>query len=134
MNRILVIDDELAISELMGEVLRRAGFDVVVATTGRQGVHRFEGAIFDLVVTDMVLPDISGRDVVHHIRNSSRPFTPIVGISGTPWLLQQIACDAILPKPFRLRTLLDLVNRLIRERMPTVETEPVLAYAGAPAA
>lgn len=114
MNRILVIDDELGISELICEVLQRAGYCVETAFTGQQGIKRFDDAVFDLVVTDMGLPDMDGKGVVRHIRDSRRPFTPVVGISGTPWLLQDAACDAVLPKPFALQKLTMLVDHLTR--------------------
>ena len=112
MNRILVIDDELGISELISEALQQVGYTVETAFNGQQGIHRFDDAVFDLVVTDMGLPDMDGKVVIRHIRNSSRPFTPIVGISGTPWLLNGANCDAVLPKPFPLRVLIELVERL----------------------
>lgn len=133
MNRILVIDDELAISELIGEVLKRAGYDVDIAFSGKQGIIRFDNAVYDLIVTDMCLPDVSGLEVVRYIRNSSRAFIPILGISGTPWLLQRAACDATLPKPFPLRAFMDAVRRLMPEPYTAVSPEKALAYADQPA-
>ena len=133
MNRILVIDDELAISELIGEVLKRAGYDVDIAFSGKQGIIRFDSTVYDLVVTDMCLPDISGLEVVRHIRGSRRSFVPILGISGTPWLLQRADCDATLPKPFPLRAFMDSVRRLIPERYTAVSPERAIAYADQPA-
>jgi DNA-binding response OmpR family regulator len=114
MNRILVIDDELGISDLICEALKRSGYTVETAFNGRQGVKRFNATAYDLVVTDMCMPDLDGNGIIRHIRNSSRPFTPIIGISGTPWLLQGAGCDAVLPKPFPLRTLIESVKRLTR--------------------
>ena len=112
MNHILVIDDELGISDLICEALKRSGYTVETAFNGRQGVQRFNDTFYDLVVTDMCMPDLDGNGIIRHIRNSSRPFTPIIGISGTPWRLQGADCDAVLPKPFPLRALVESVKRL----------------------
>jgi DNA-binding response OmpR family regulator len=114
MNRILVIDDELGISDLICEALKRSGYMVETAFNGRQGVKRFNDTAYDLVVTDMCMPDLDGNGIIRHIRNSSRPLTPVIGISGTPWLLQGADCDVALPKPFPLRTLIESVKRLTR--------------------
>jgi len=112
MNRILVIDDEPIICDLIWEALTRFGYTVEVAPTGRQGLQRLQEVSFDLVVTDMYMPDLDGAFIIRHIRSSSRPFTPVIGISGTPWLLEDVACDAVLPKPFPLQALVDTVKRL----------------------
>jgi DNA-binding response OmpR family regulator len=132
MNRILVIEDELGISELIGETLQRTGYGVDAAFNGKQGIQRFDDAVFDLVVTDMGLPDMDGKAVIRHIRNSNRSFTPIIGISGTPWLLHGTACDAILSKPFPLRALIDLVNRLTQFRLTGPSPERVLPFSDQP--
>ena len=112
MNRILVIDDGLGINELIREVLQRVGYEVETASNGQRGIEHFDDDVFDLVVTDMLLPDMDGKAVVRHIRSSSRPCTPVIGISGTPWLLNGTNCDAVLPKPFPLRSLIEWVNQL----------------------
>jgi DNA-binding response OmpR family regulator len=71
------------------------------------------------------MPDINGACIVQHVRNSSRPFTPVIGISGTPWLLEHIGCDAILAKPFHLMSLIEAVDRLKRENLSVTSEIPV---------
>ena len=112
MDRILVIDDEPGIAELIREVLTRYDYTVRTASSGRQGLQFLKDTAFDLVVTDMCMPDIDGAGIVRHVRGSSRPLTPVIGISGTPWLLEGAGCDAILPKPFSLQALVDAVKCL----------------------
>lgn len=112
MNHILVIDDEQGISDLIREALSRFGYMVKTASNGQQGLQRLEETDFDLVVTDMNMPDLNGAFIVRHVRRSSRPRTPVIGISGTPWLLQGVDCDAVLPKPFHLQDLVDTIKRL----------------------
>lgn len=114
MDRILVIDDEQSISDLIREALTKFGYAVETASNGRQGLERLQDASFDLIVTDMYMPDMDGGCIIRHVRGSSRPYTPVIGISGTPWRLEGTDCDAVLPKPFPLQTLVDTVKRLER--------------------
>ena len=112
MHHILVIDDEKSILDLVRLVLTRAGFEVEIAPDGQEGIQKFEDGHFDLVITDILMPGIDGRDVVKHIRNSDRPNTPIIGFSGTPWLLQNSGFDTVFTKPFPLKDLVNSVQDL----------------------
>ncbi|MBU0988164.1 MAG: response regulator [Proteobacteria bacterium] len=76
MYHILVIDDEKAILNVVQTALSRAGFKVDIALDGRKGIQKFDSGQFDLVITDILMPGIDGRDVVKYIRNSDRPYTP----------------------------------------------------------
>ena len=114
MNRILVIDDEPCIADMIQEALTKSGYTVETAFNGRQGMASLKDTAFDMVVTDMCMPDLDGASIVRYIRGSNRPRTFVIGISGTPWLLESAGCDAILSKPFSLKTLVDTVNRLER--------------------
>ena len=118
MNRILVIDDEPNISDLIHEILTRFGYAVETADDGRQGLRRLKEARFDLIVTDMYMPGLDGSAILRHVRGSRRPLTPVIGISGTPWLLEGEDFDAVLPKPFHLQQLIDTVKRLDSISLP----------------
>ena len=113
MARILAIDDEQSIAELIQETLTVCGHTVDIAVAGHQGLQLFDADHFDLVITDMCLPDITGDRILGHIRRSHRPTTPVVGISGTPWLLNGADFDASLTKPFSLTVLIDAVSGLL---------------------
>ena len=112
MNHILVIDDEKAILNVVQTALSRAGFKVEIALDGQKGIQKFDSGQFDLVITDILMPGIDGRDVVKHIRNSDRPYTPIIGFSGTPWLFEKNQFDAFFTKPFPLEDLVNSVQHL----------------------
>ncbi|MGA7143079.1 MAG: hypothetical protein WBY47_01135 [Desulfobacterales bacterium] len=60
------------------------------------------------------MPEIDYREVVKHIRNSDRPHTPIIGCSGTPWLLEEGEFDTVLLKPFPLEDLVHAVSVTFR--------------------
>jgi CheY-like chemotaxis protein len=113
-QRILVIDDEKGILDVVQSVLSRAGFKVEIALNGRKGIQKFDGGTFDLVITDILMPEIDGIEVVKHIRNSDRPYTPIIGCSGTPWLLEEGEFDTVFLKPFPLTDLVHAVRHLSR--------------------
>ena len=112
MKRILIIDDEPGIADLICDALTKFGYTVSTAPSGREGLRRLNQTVFDLVVTDMSMPDMDGAEVVRAVRRSDRPQTPVIGISGTPWLLEGVDCDAVLHKPFRLLALIDTIKCL----------------------
>jgi len=112
MDRVLVIDDDRPIAELLKTALTKMGYQVKTASGGREGLRLFEKELFDLVITDVIMPDMDGRSVANQIRNSDRPWTPIIGMSGTPWLLKG-EFDSVLSKPFGLKTLAVAVTKVL---------------------
>ncbi len=112
MYHILVIDDEKPILDMVRLALTRVGFEVEIASDGLEGIQKFEDGHFDLVITDILMPGKDGRDVVKHIRSSTRPSTPIIGWSGTPWFLNASDFDAVFTKPFPLKDLINTVRDL----------------------
>ena len=114
MCSILVIDDEKGILTVIREILTKCGHRVEIAQNGYEGIQKFDDDNFDIVITDMRMPGIDGEGVVKHIRKSQNKSIPVIGISGTPWLLQNNGFDLVLPKPFKLKELIDSVSRLIQ--------------------
>jgi DNA-binding response OmpR family regulator len=112
MGSILVIEDEKGILGLIEAALIRCGHRVETAQDGREGIQKFDGGSFDMVITDYLMPELNGEGVLQHIRGSARRHTPIIGMSGTPWLLQGTGFDVILAKPFPLSKLVDSVRAL----------------------
>lgn len=112
MCSILVIDDERGILRVIHEALTRFGHQVVTAEDGIEGIQKFDDGSFDMVITDMGMPRMDGNAVAQYIRNSDKGATPIIGISGTPWLLKDSEINMILGKPFRLQELIESVSRL----------------------
>ena len=58
------------------------------------------------------MPGLSGNDVVKYVRNSEKYFTPVIGISGTPWLLEDAGFDAVFAKPFSIEALAEAISSL----------------------
>jgi len=112
MHQILVIDDERPILDIVRQALTVYGYEVEIAADGQEGIQKFDGGSFDLVITDIQMPKIDGNKIVKHIRNSDRHFTPIIGFSGTPWLLKESDFDIVFAKPFPLKDLVNAVQDL----------------------
>ncbi len=113
MEYLLVIDDERCVSDLLQETLAEFGFRVETASGGDEGIRLFNREDFDLVITDMIMPNMDGNGVARHIRSSRKPHTPIIGISGTPWFLEEDQFDCVMPKPFRIQSLVKTIEKLL---------------------
>ena len=112
MQKILVIDDEKSILDIFKQGLGRFGCNVEIASDVKEGIKKFDDGLFDLVITDILMQGGNGDDIVRHIRSSDRQSTPVIGISGTPWLLNNSDFDMVLTKPFPLKTLVSAIHDL----------------------
>jgi CheY-like chemotaxis protein len=112
MHNVLIIDDEKSILYVLTIVLTNLGFNVETAADGLEGIKKFDECNFNVVITDIRMPALDGNGVVKHIRNSEKRYTPVIGISGTPWLLENSDFDAVLSKPASIKTLVDTVKNM----------------------
>ena len=111
MKRILVIDDENHVTDFLEKALKHFGYEVTTAHDGKEGVGFLKsGYNFDLVITDIRMPDMDGNEVARYIRKSEKPKTPIVAISGYSDEIKPELFDATLIKPFKLEVLMDAIN------------------------
>ena len=117
---ILVVDDESTTQETLGTFLETEGYRVATAGGGREALTRIEAEAFDVIVTDVVMPGVSGLDLLEHSRRLS-PGIAVILISGHATVeaaiqaLRKGACD-YLQKPFVLDELALSVQRLLRDR------------------
>jgi two-component system phosphate regulon sensor histidine kinase PhoR len=115
--KILVVDDEKVIREGCREVLALEGFEVVLAENGEQGLEMIEKVHFDVVLLDLMMPGISGFDVLSHVK-TLHPDTSIIVITGYATVEHSIeamkngAFDFI-PKPFSPDQLRVVVSKAI---------------------
>ena len=113
MLNILLVDDEAMVIDVLREILTRLGHHVETASGGREGIRMFDRESFDLVITDLVMSEMDGLGVAEHIRGSDRPGTPIIGISGTPWLLTDDNFNSVIPKRFTIAALRDAIDHAL---------------------
>ena len=111
--KVLVIDDEKAISKMLAMALSKKGYDVDTADNGEQGVEKLHIADYDLVITDMRMGKMTGDDVLLEIRQLKGERLPVIAMSGTPWLMDNSRFDAVLAKPYQLKDLFDLIRKFI---------------------
>ncbi|RPI53754.1 MAG: sigma-54-dependent Fis family transcriptional regulator [Acidobacteria bacterium] len=118
--RLLVVDDERSMRELLSIVLRREGYDVTLAENGRMAVDRLERGRFDLLISDIKMPDMSGVDV---LREAKRLDSDIVGIMITAFAAADTAIEAMrlgahdyLSKPFDVDELKIKVRNALEQR------------------
>ncbi len=120
MERILVVDDEVEVRGMLSQVLRRAGYEVVEAADGNEGVARFRETRPDLTVTDILMPARGGLSLIVEIRKID-PSAPVLAISGGGKsgnlnflsTAQALGRVETLRKPFRRAQLLGCVDRLL---------------------
>ena len=80
MEKILVVDDEVDIAELMKDILEDEGYDVEIAHDGKTAIYKIKEESFDLILLDIMMPDISGTEVCANIRNETS--APIIFVTA----------------------------------------------------
>ena len=119
MCTILVIDDEKGILRVIQEALTRYGHRVETALDGVEGIQKFDDGSYDMVITDLRMPGLDGKGGFEHIRASGNNAIPIIGMSGTPWQVQDLDFDAVFTKPFPLLDLVESVEKLTTAPLKT---------------
>jgi DNA-binding response OmpR family regulator len=123
MKRILVIDDDDAIRAMLRKLFTANGFDVSVAENGKEAVRRQEEGPFDLIVTDLVMPEKEGIETIMEFRKKY-PATKIIAISGGGQLNSgeyylelagNLGAHKTLAKPFTHSEILAAVKELFAE-------------------
>jgi len=109
--KLLIIDDNLEVLEVTMTLLEHLGHTVVTALGGKSGIEKFESEDFDIVITDIIMPDLDGERVAEYIRGSGKK-SAVVGMSGTPWEVNRDQFDAFLSKPFSIMDVFNCIEDL----------------------
>ncbi len=114
MMNILAIDDDAGITLLLRKYFTAIGHNVVIANDGDQGMNEFNNRNdFDVVLTDIDMPGMSGNEVAKLIRNSHKKDIPIIAITGSNKEdIQNKLFNDVLVKPVRFNRLLESINTL----------------------
>ena len=130
--RILVIEDEPTVTEFLRTGLAYEGYDVVVVESGRAGLERVLQEDFDLIILDLMLPDMDGFDVCRRLRSFGKD-VPIIMLTARTDIQDRVrgldlGADDYITKPFSFD---ELVARIrARLRRAGHEAEPVILRAG----
>ncbi len=133
---ILVIDDDPLMRAIAGEILMGAGYSVLEAEDGAAGMATLEVAPVDLIITDMLMPEMDGVESIMTIR-AKRPAVPVIAISAGARhqpagdllrLASALGANATLSKPVRQGELLALVGQLLDQAR--LDVRPDLRSAG----
>jgi excisionase family DNA binding protein len=123
--RILVVDDEQAVRDLLAKTLTMADYDVDAAPDGATAIERLRAVEYDLLITDLKMPGMDGLSVIREARRTA-PELPVIIITG--YSTEASAIEAInlgvagyLTKPFRLPRILAAAARALGEPVPAAE-------------
>ncbi|MDB5423195.1 MAG: Response regulator receiver protein [Phenylobacterium sp.] len=119
-SKVLVIDDDPSIRDLIALSLTGQGFSVSTAEDGRVGLQVFAKERPDLVITDILMPDVEGIEIILALKANARP-PKVIAISGGGRLVgrdfltwaSRLGADEVLPKPFRMSLLVARVQALL---------------------
>ncbi|MET8230931.1 response regulator transcription factor [Micromonospora sp. NPDC005298] len=129
MSRVLVVEDEESFSDALSYMLRKEGFEVSVAATGTDALTEFDRTGADIVLLDLMLPEMSGTEVCRQLRQRSA--VPIIMVTARDSEIDkvvglEIGADDYVTKPYSPRELVARIRAVLRRQSPEV------ADAGAP--
>lgn len=129
--RILIVDDDKSLNFIMGENLKRYGYDVTLAYSEKECYEILEKNTFDLIILDINLPDATGFEICKSIREKSN--IPIIFASARSSVTDRIdgldiGGDFYLSKPYSMNELLSVVNALIRRCYNSNDEEKIVSF------
>jgi two-component system, OmpR family, response regulator RegX3 len=135
MTKILIVEDEASFSEALEFLLGKEGFSVVLADNGADAIRKFDQGGIDLVLLDLMLPEISGTEVCRQIRAKSR--VPIIMLTAKDSEVDkvvglEIGADDYVTKPYSSRELVARIRAVLRRNgAEGIESEPgVMTVSG----
>jgi DNA-binding response OmpR family regulator len=119
--RILVVDDEPAVTDLLAYNLRKAGYETLLASDGREALHIASQSNPDLILLDLMIPEVDGLDVCRELRKTSA--VPIIMLTARGEEIDRVVglelgADDYVSKPFSVRELLARIKAVLRRVQP----------------
>jgi len=117
MTKILIVEDESSFSDALEFLLGKEGFSVITAATGTEALKKFEQGGIDLILLDLMIPEISGTEVCRQIRAKSK--VPIIMLTAKDSEVDkvvglEIGADDYVTKPYSARELVARINAVLR--------------------
>lgn len=127
MAKILLVEDELKVVNLLRKGLRKADYDVDVALDGVEGYDKIRDNEYDLVILDLMLPKLSGWEMIPLIRKF-KPNIPLIALTARSAIRDRVqglrlGCDDFIIKPFSFKELLARIEAAIRCRSSSTVAE-----------
>lgn len=127
MTQVLIVEDEVSFSDALSFMLRKEGFEVVVAADGNTGLDIFSRQGADIVLLDVMLPGISGTEVCRQLRQVSK--VPIIMLTAKDGEIDKVVglelgADDYVTKPFSSRELVARVRAVLRRQSTIEDVDP----------
>ncbi len=132
-EKILVIDDSPTILNILKILLTKKNYDVILAENGKKGISKVESEEIDLILLDMQLPDMKGREVAKYIRAQKKfQHIPIIYLTGQSDINEaeslKTYADSFMRKPYKPETLLATIISVLRRSSYRKEMESVVKF------
>ena len=131
MQKILIVEDDLAIQALLHDFIQEAGYSVELASDGVEALSRFSEQNFDLVLLDIMLPKIDGYGVCEVIRQKSNvPIIMLTALDGEESQIKglDLQADDYITKPFSMPVLIRKIAAILRRTSKQEDTPHILSY------
>ena len=135
MAKILIIEDDKELSHITELELTHEGFSVVTAADGREGFEKIQGENPDLVLLDVMLPRLSGLEILRKVRNELNSDLPIILVTARGETIDKVdglnsGADDYIAKPFRIEELLARMKAVLRRTQKNTDTRSVVLKHG----
>jgi two-component system response regulator RegX3 len=135
LSRVLVVEDEESFSDALSYMLRKEGFEVSVAATGTSALTEFDRTGADIVLLDLMLPEMSGTEVCRQLRQRSH--VPIIMVTARDSEIDkvvglEIGADDYVTKPYSPRELVARIRAVLRRQSPEVTESGAPTLAAGP--
>ncbi|HEY58901.1 MAG TPA: response regulator [Anaerolineae bacterium] len=129
-ERILCVDDEPEMVELLRLILGRRGYEIVGVYSGQEALETLKGESVDLILLDLMMPGMDGWEVVRRLRaNEATASIPVIVVTAKSQNVDRVLglhivkVDDYITKPFTPRELLDAVQRVLNKRGAATESD-----------
>lgn len=131
MSKILIVDDEEKIVEVIEAYLKKEGYETKTAYNGKEAIEKFRNEDYDLIILDLMLPDINGEDVCSTIRETSD--IPIIMLTAKIEDTDRIngfnlGCDDYICKPFNVKELVLRVKAILKRSNTIKSKENIMKF------
>ncbi len=134
--KILVIDDEVLLREMLSDIFKIAGYEVVTAENGKEGLEKIYSELPDFVILDASMPVMDGFEVLKNIRENSKFINlPVMMFSALSGETEQIkglslGADDYITKPFKTPVLLTKVKNILDRKKKSMDVNPLTSLPG----